>query len=1434
MRRTLLVSVFFVATGLVIVLFVATGLLQARTLATFTMKERFGVSHPDQPVEFSYSGGRLDPSGTRMLGPGGQEVPYQQLSTGNVLIRTPLPASRVATAYAPQINAKAGTITINLNMLGGASPATGEVVRYEGPNVPGGLVVGRNYFLKKLSGSDYQLATRKDLSDTVGLAYTQGFVIRRQGWIVDPDDPGRRIYAKAHPYRTGDPIWLKSSGSIPAPLVAEHLYFVIKSNDDTFRLAVSLRDAMSGVAVNLTTLGSGIFETSVQWTWTLVSGHSPSASLANPVLLTDRRTVYEATNGLTGVRVAKPAGSPGPFDKAPIQGIRLADNSWSATGPNLLYQADSQQPVSFVTSYSVAVVESGPLLVRLRANYVLKRPEYTYGSGLGNFIVDASSKAGTVALAGNQSYWNGSTSMQFHRNGGTLPCGLVENKLYWPLTRAYDHASNRTTFTLSASKGGDPMEITCAQTGRPDAQETMNLAGAGYFSETISLYAGHQSIVVEDDTDSQIQYFLNFYNRTFVPDQARYRGHAATSLDCGYSLNGSVRSAYLPYTDAFLDLSYGSPKDSSYVCDANHVKFAPIWYLASTGSNTGWYWEFYNSAGSPSSPLIGYYLGRTSQYVTSLFAGPGVYTSPSHFAANQAPAAGITMSVALRGTDGRSTQRTRREWALYIGTNADLRDSTQPQPIAIERNVMAGINLTRLQTYVFDYPDPAGGWPPPYQDRASYDRFVQRFQTDPAFVSHVNNVAPELRDLVSMWRGNTTEDIELVVSHLEQFAFHWQNVLVNKDGIFDSWWHYYQPGLIWGPLLTRTMAVLNSSIATPLQRERTKAVAAFAASVFWDDDYVPWDADTGDGTGNANQGDQYSLYRAQNALMLFTQPLMKRNLATARQYAESIYSSYLNPVSGVPRGSTHYQGAAMDPALSNFLELKNAGTDMGLYPKWEGFGRWLIGALTPPDPRFGNIRKMVSVGDGNTEATAMHGMVATLLRSSAPLLSSQLQWSWLSQNTSTNQTYGEFSAPSMLVIDPNAHASAPELRSGDYPGYWSMLRHGFATPHETAVWFVNGDFYSDHRHNDDGQVTIYAHSAPLAIDWNPNLYYPHVSGGFQHNRVVRESEIGQAWNADNPSLDAGTNWGTAQQTAFSSFANSSDAETAFVASDGTAWTRRVTTIAPDLQYPVIYIRDHFTGAGAASSKVLTWNLMAHGSVDTPAGQYTPIPRLNTSGSSKPNALPSNGPDYALLSGPQHFLFTGQNWAAHATKGIDWDLYLVPDGPQSFYIGSWGHNMHAGREMGEYLATNGSTFQESQYILRVRGTGSFATVILPYRKGEALARTVTEEPCGIHISQPQETTCISESWYQWAGRSGKILTTFDARPAHFDDISVTGGPTEVILGAEAATITASGLGGARLITLAGNWSIPAGVTKNGSTYRLDYQGGGPITVVLKRD
>jgi len=59
---------------------------------------------------------------------------------------------------------------------------------------------------------------------------------------------------------------------------------------------------------------------------------------------------------------------------------------------------------------------------------------------------------------------------------------------------------------------------------------------------------------------------------------------------------------------------------------------------------------------------------------------------------------------------------------------------------------------------------------------------------------------------------------------------------------------------------------------------------------------------------------------------------MTQNSTLARQYGTRSISSYLHPVSGVTRGSTHITRRD-GSGWQNFLDLKNAGVDMNLYPQ---------------------------------------------------------------------------------------------------------------------------------------------------------------------------------------------------------------------------------------------------------------------------------------------------------------------------------------------------------------------------------------------------------------------------------------------------------------------------------------------------------------------
>jgi hypothetical protein len=69
-----------------------------------------------------------------------------------------------------------------------------------------------------------------------------------------------------------------------------------------------------------------------------------------------------------------------------------------------------------------------------------------------------------------------------------------------------------------------------------------------------------------------------------------------------------------------------------------------------------------------------------------------------------------------------------------------------------------------------------------------------------------------------------------------------------------------------------------------------------------------------------------------------------------------------------------------------------------------------------------------------------------------------------------------------------------------------------------------------------------------------------------------------------------------------------------------------------------------------------------GTVQTPSGAYTPIPRFT------PN-LPSNGPINTMTSGTLNkFTFIGQQWRSHPTLGVDWDVYLLSEDNQQWFIG----------------------------------------------------------------------------------------------------------------------------------------------------------------------
>jgi len=271
-------------------------------------------------------------------------------------------------------------------------------------------------------------------------------------------------------------------------------------------------------------------------------------------------------------------------------------------------------------------------------------------------------------------------------------------------------------------------------------------------------------------------------------------------------------------------------------------------------------------------------------------------------------------------------------------------------------------------------------------------------------------------------------------------------------------------------------------------------------------------------------------------------------------------------------------------------------------------------------------------------------------------------------------------------------------------------------------------------------------------------------------------------------------------------------------------------------YPVIYVADTFSGPGGGKGKTLTWNLMATGPVNTPAGAITPVARFSKGCQSPAGALPSNGVVNPLAAGLNRFNFTGAIWPTHATQGINWDLYTFSDEPtQQFLIGNWGHGCQSTREAGEYQRANGAPFAEIQDILRVHDTGNFTTVILPYRKTETPARTVTRQTCGIQIAQGAETSCFNGSGATWTNGNTNILTAWDDAPQSAFGITASGGPQEIVAKPDQIVWKLGGMrSGPRLLTLPQGWKPDRAVAKSGNAWSEVYPGGAqtaPVTIVF---
>ena len=1163
------------------------------TVAAFPLKETFGVHHPDQIVVFDLDK-PVEVASCRMLSPAGIEVPCQVLGGGKqIAVRTDLPASRMAVRRGLSDTCEGWARNYPFDTKGvekllttdGLYFAPGDVVRVEGTQLPQGLAANFDYYVTRL---EFRGAKGWGMY-FIGLSATRGGPeipilksgnnagVVSQALVADPATD--QLYLRGHGLPDGSPVTFRTRGELPRPLRAGVTYYIVAPSADHFSVSAE----RGGKPLDILNAGSGIHEMLVDWTWTLKSGRAskPYAGSVKAVQQLEANH-WEITNDKLGIRI--PA-SHIPADArktvAPVQGVRLADGTWTATGPGAI----AFTPGTRVKKVTTHLVENGPLKVVAELTYELDKAQNNYGQ--------------------------------------TVVCP----------------------------------------------------AGPGKYTCRIEVQAGQPSILFEEDTDCAFSYNIDLKGLTL--NQARYRGHSVRDPRHGYRPDG--KKVEERSTDAFFDLPFDRNYTSSYVTNLNDgiIRWMQPWdpWMFDSGS----YWMLYDQNGTDTSPLIGVYDGRASRLRHAGAVGVGVYTRP--------PAStGITIQAWQRGPDARLFPDPRWQWRLFIGSkDADLRDWREIQPINLQLNLHSGIGLNKIANLSFDFKEPTAGFGAMYMKKEAAENVIRRLREDPDFYRAAYNSVTYYRDLIDMIRDRSGARVHQMACDLWRGAHDGMDTLVNRGGIMGTHgFGYWHAGLEASRSLLRIDQVLASDNATEADKALVRQAALFYAAVLWDDDHAPLSVPSGVNLGTANMPVQQQGYRDMYALYLASHPLMKGRTEGVWERARNMVRGTINE-HGAHMGCTHYIGAANGPLLSTLQQLKQAAIVDAFKkePRLAKYAEFEMNFSTPVDPRFGK-RVRPSIGDACPgEATEFLGQLATAFADLDPALSARLMGLW----KQSGKPHSDFHGATTFKIDERLPDADPKLASAHFEGWYSVLRFGWNTPNETAAWFVNGGFYSDHASNDLGEPVIYALGAPLSVDFG-TMYSPPSPGGFVHSVVLPQARIGD-WKQNPPDVNVGPRWRGAKMLDFQA-KDREASSTASFSMDSTTWTRTVKVAMLRDDLPAIGIRDEFT---TSDSRVFLLNLMNDGPVLTSDG-------------------PKNvGDSFTIPADVTRLQYTGQPFKKHPAGGIDWDLYIIADAPQEGFIAQYAHK---------------NVVPETQSILRLKGAGKFQVIIVARRKGAKAEVTVTRQ------------------------------------------------------------------------------------------------------------
>jgi hypothetical protein len=928
-------------------------------------------------------------------------------------------------------------------------------------------------------------------------------------------------------------------------------------------------------------------------------------------------------------------------------------------------------------------------------------------------------------------------------------------------------------------------------------------ASYGYLTNTVTLAAEMPDVFFEDITNMELWYGLHIQD-VLTPNRLRGKGHAASQASWGYNEGNGTRYEQPntgPNFDWTRDISTTEnlvPSDGTADGTLRKINICYPWprFL----DNAGWYEQAFASGGAGTSPVIGVAVGPSSKAKQMGNSGVSWYSKAS-------TRWGFVVAYRHRGDDNAFSTDHRSQWMLFIDQKANLPAYSQMQPIAMQQNLFAGINLTKLSRYVLDFTDRSDGYNHLFMSPALMTNvLIGPVRNDVNIYNYYFGASGQKgQRILDYWRENANgvqhASLPVIVFNTASNLF---ESLINGDGVFDNDNGGMRAGMQALDMLANIDVILGDQHATATQKRQARLAGAALGYMLWDNDFTPLDVDTRVPLGTPNQILQYNANRNSFAFEFPNHVYFAEQVEFATnnvvELIRSAYNSY-----GVAAETPHYIEAAFGPLIQNCLQLQQTPGALDPFQvekqRMTNLARFYLQLLTPIEPRFGSsFRKRATWGDGSTEGTWVPGALATGMAAVDTNLAAELLGAWKSMG----KPHSEQFITTILTINESGASNALARAHENFPGGMSVLRVWEGTTNESVCWLPNGTWYNDHRHQQDwGSGHIYALGAPLAI--HPGcLYTPRVNRMTMQNCVVNENNLASPWNlgqsVGGTSSTAGSFTDSATNANFVALGTSGWADAVLTDGNGRRWTRSVRLVGVNRNMPIYHVHDTFS---ENASRVLQWHFAAdNNAVTTPSGSYT------VTAADDPSQPPGNASVVTLSAGVAGLTFQGQTWNSHTSGGINWKVFFNSSEAKSFSAGAWGNLWNNDKEQIQYRTANGvGTYRERLTEPRVKGNEDFNQLIVPYRKNfDVTGLTVTTNGATWRVEHAGRYWRIgTNDWDYTEGSLRKALAVWSgtAPVSATNGLEIAGGPAELDLRVTNTVFTAHGNSGKR------TFGLPAG-------------------------